>query len=63
MDADEVAASMAFATVAVHRATRMMPAQATAPEDPWATARGHGTVASEPSQGGRAAGDTEAAPY
>ncbi|MFJ9752732.1 single-stranded DNA-binding protein [Streptomyces chartreusis] len=38
MDADEVAASMTFATLSITRTTRPVPPQATAPDDPWATA-------------------------
>jgi single-strand DNA-binding protein len=38
MDADEVAASMTFATVTITRTPRAAPSQATAPDDPWATA-------------------------
>ncbi|MET7458457.1 single-stranded DNA-binding protein [Streptomyces sp. NPDC005574] len=38
MDADEVAASMTFATVAITRTPRAAPPPATAPDDPWATA-------------------------
>ncbi|MEU9056433.1 single-stranded DNA-binding protein [Streptomyces sp. NPDC048384] len=38
MEADEVAASMTFATVAITRTPRAVPPQATAPDDPWATA-------------------------
>ncbi|WP_432021250.1 single-stranded DNA-binding protein [Streptomyces sp. 1222.5] len=37
-DADEVAASMTFATVAITRNPRTVPPQATAPDDPRATA-------------------------
>ncbi|MFF3062712.1 single-stranded DNA-binding protein [Streptomyces sp. NPDC057909] len=39
MDADDVGASMTFATVAITRTTRPgPPARETAPDDPWATA-------------------------
>lgn len=38
VDADEVAASMTFATLSITRTTSTMPPQATAPDDPWTTA-------------------------
>lgn len=41
MDAEEVAASMAFATLTITRTSRTVPPQATAPDDPWATATPH----------------------
>lgn len=39
LDADDVGASMTFATVTITRTTRPVPPRETAPDDPWATAR------------------------
>ncbi|MDQ1005574.1 single-strand DNA-binding protein [Streptomyces sp. V4I23] len=38
LDADDVGASMTFATVAITRTARPVPPRETAPDDPWATA-------------------------
>ncbi|MGW2582564.1 single-stranded DNA-binding protein [Streptomyces virginiae] len=38
MDADEVGASMTFATVTIARTTRTTPPREAAPDDPWTTA-------------------------
>ncbi|MFJ2478445.1 single-stranded DNA-binding protein [Streptomyces sp. NPDC087659] len=38
LDADDVGASMTFATVTITRTTRPVPPRETAPDDPWATA-------------------------
>ncbi|MFE5302271.1 single-stranded DNA-binding protein [Streptomyces sp. NPDC056632] len=38
LDAEDVGASMTFATVTITRTTRPVPPRETAPDDPWATA-------------------------
>ncbi|MDX2565164.1 single-stranded DNA-binding protein [Streptomyces sp. TX20-6-3] len=41
LDADDVGASMTFATVTITRTARTAPPRETAPDDPWATATPH----------------------
>ncbi|MGW2207175.1 single-stranded DNA-binding protein [Streptomyces sp. NPDC001774] len=50
LDADDVGASMTFATVTITRTTRPIPPRETAPDDPWATASP--TRPAEPSSAG-----------
>ncbi|MEV6332644.1 hypothetical protein [Streptomyces sp. NPDC051909] len=52
LDADEVGASLTFATVTITRTSRVLPPRETAPDDPWASASPVRPTTPESSAGG-----------